>query len=280
MLSFIFANKNKYNMDKIELLHGDCLDKMSLIPDKSVDFICTDLPYGVTANKLDIIIPFDLLWKKYNRIIKDDGCIALFAQGLFYVDLVNSNRSMFRYDLIWNKVLSTGFLNAKRQPLRSHEQIAIFYKKQPVYNPQMTEGMPLHSKGNSFKDKDCTNNNYGKFKNIESNTGSTLKYPKSIISFQKPHPSKSVHRTEKSIECIEYLINTYTNENAVVLDSTMGSGTTGVACINTNRNFIGIELDDKYFDIAKTRISETVKQHYDKGELDERVYNSLINFNV
>lgn len=138
----------------INLQCGNCLELMKNIPDKSIDMICVDLPYELTQNKKDIRIPFEPLWEQYNRIIKDDGCIALFAQGLFYVDLVNSNRKMFRYDLVWDKVLTSGFLNAKRMPLRQHEQIAIFYKKLPTYNPQFTKGKPLHSKGTSYKTKE------------------------------------------------------------------------------------------------------------------------------
>jgi site-specific DNA-methyltransferase (adenine-specific) len=242
---------------KIDLKCGDCLELMKEIPDKSIDMILCDLPYGVTQNKKDISLPFDKLWEQYNRIIKDNGCIALFGQGLFYVDLINSNRKIFRYDLVWNKVLTSGFLNANHMPLRQHEQIAMFYKKQPTYNPQFTQGKPLHSKGKSYKNKEPKNQNYGKFNNTEDvRAGSTEKYPTSIISFKKCHPSKSLHPTEKSIECLEWLIKTYTNENEVVLDNCMGSGSTGVACVNTNRNFIGIELDNKYFEIAENRIKE------------------------
>ncbi len=241
----------------IDLRKGDCLELMKDLPDKSIDAIIADLPYGTTQNKYDIRLPFDELWGQYERIIKDNGAIVLFGQGLFFVDLINSNRKLFRYDLVWDKQLVSGFLNANRMPLRVHENIAVFYKRLPTYNPQYTEGKPLHSKGKSYLNKEHKNENYGKFKMTDdSRAGSTQKYPKSIISFQKPHPSKAQHRTEKSIEMLEWLIKTYTNEGDVVLDNTMGSGTTGVACINTNRNFIGMELDDKYFEIAKERINE------------------------
>lgn len=244
----------------IDLKQGDCLELMREIPDKSVDIILCDLPYGLTQNKKDITLPFDKLWEQYNRIIKDNGCIALFGQGLFYVDLVNSNRKMFRYDLVWDKVLTSGFLNANRMPLRQHEQIAIFYKKQPTYNPQFTQGKPLHSKGISYKNKEPKNQNYGKFENTEDfRAGSTEKYPTSIIKFSKVHPSKAIHPTEKSVQCLEWLIKTYTNEGDLVLDNCMGSGSTGEACVNTKRNFIGIELDQKYFEIAKERIEKQRK---------------------
>lgn len=238
----------------MKLLKGDCLEIMKSIPDKSIDMILCDLPYGTTANKQDIVIPFEPLWEQYKRITKDNGCIVLFAQGLFYVDLVNSNRKWFKYDLVWDKILTSGFLNAKRMPLRQHEQVAVFYKKQPTYNPQMTDGRPLHSKGTKYLTKENVNNNYGKFKQVETNTESNKKYPKSILTFQKPHPSKTLHRTQKPVALLEYLIKTYTNEGETVLDNCMGSGSTGVACQNLNRKFIGIEKNEKYFEIARKRI--------------------------
>ena len=242
-------------MNNIELYNGDCLEVMKTLHNKSIDMILTDLPYGLTQNKTDIIIPFESLWEQYERIIKDNGAIVLFAQGLFYVALVNSNIKLFRYDLVWDKVLTSGFLNAKRMPLRQHEQIAVFYKKLPTYNPQFTEGKPLHGKGTAYKNKDLKNQNYGKFNATDDiRKGSTEKYPTSIIKFAKPHPSIAKHRTEKSVECLEWLIKTYTNENETVLDSCMGAGSCGVACKNTNRNFIGIELDQHYFDVAKNRL--------------------------
>ena len=241
----------------MKLYQGDCLEIMKQIPNKSIDCIICDLPYGITQNKDDIQIPFKPLWQQYERIIKNNGCIALFGQGLFYIDLVNSNRKMFRYDLIWDKVLTSGFLNAKRMPLRRHEQIAIFYKLLPTYNPQFTQGKPLHGKGKSYLNKEHKNQNYGKFNQTEDlRKGSTDKYPTSILTFPKPHPSIAKHRTEKSIECLEWLIKTYTNENNTVLDNCMGAGSTGVACKNTNRKFIGIELNKEYYEIAKERLKE------------------------
>lgn len=241
----------------MKLYQGDCLEIMKHIPNKSIDCIICDLPYGITQNKDDIQIPFKPLWQQYERIIKNNGCIALFGQGLFYIDLVNSNRKMFRYDLIWDKVLTSGFLNAKRMPLRRHEQIAIFYKLLPTYNPQFTQGKPLHGKGKSYLNKEHKNQNYGKFNQTEDlRKGSTDKYPTSILTFPKPHPSIAKHRTEKSIECLEWLIKTYTNENDTVLDNCMGAGSTGIACKNTNRKFIGIELNKEYYEIAKERLKE------------------------
>ena len=241
------------------LLQGDCLELMKDIPDKSIDLILCDLPYGTTRNSWDEVIPFDKLWAQYNRIIKDNGAILLFAQGKFYVNLVNSNMKMFRYDLVWDKELVSGFLNAKRMPLRRHEQVAVFYKHLPTYNPQFTQGKPLHSKGTAYQTKELTNNNYGDFKATDDDrAGSTEKYPTSIMKFQKPHPSVCVHPTEKPVALLEYLVKTYTNEGDVVLDNCMGSGSTGVACQNTNREFIGMELDEDYYKLACERIKKEV----------------------
>jgi len=245
----------------IDLRFGDTIEQMKLIPNKSIDFICCDLPYGTTKNHWDIVIPFDKLWEQYERIIKNNGAIALFGQGLFFIDLINSNRKLFRYDLVWDKQLTSGFLNANRMPLRVHENIAIFYKQPPIYNSQYTEGKPLHSKGKSYLNKEHKNENYGKFKMIEDiNVGNTQKHSKSIISFQKPHPSKSLHPTQKPVELIGWLIMSYSNENDTVLDNTFGSCTTGIACINTNRNFIGIENNIHYFNISLKRINEKQKE--------------------
>jgi len=246
---------------QFDLYLGDCLDVMKQIPSGSLDMIACDLPYGVTQNKLDIVIPFEPLWREYKRIIKERGCIALFAQGVFFVELVQSNRKMFRYDLVWDKVLTTGFLNAGRMPLRQHEQIAIFYKKLPEYHPQFTEGKPLHSKGVSYMEKDHKNNNYGQFHMTDdSRKGSTEKYPTSIIKVPKPHPSVALHRTEKPVELLKWLILTYTSVGDTVMDNCMGAGGCGVACAETDRNFIGIEKDPGCFEIASGRIEEAYKK--------------------
>lgn len=221
-------------MSRYELLLGDCLEKMQDIPDGSVDMVLCDLPYGVTQNKADVVIPYAPLWREYDRLIKENGCIALFAQGTFFVDLVASNRKKFRYDLVWDKILTSGFLNAKRMPLRRHEQIAIFYKKLPVYNPIFSNGKPVHGMGTAYLQKSRKNSNYGAFREMEDmRKGSTEKYPTSILQFRKPHPSISRHPTEKPVSCLEYLIQTYTNPGETVLDNCMGSGSTGVACANT-----------------------------------------------
>lgn len=240
-----------------KIYQGSCLKVMQNIDEASIDMILCDLPYGVTNNKKDIIIPFEELWKQYERIIKDNGAIVLFAQGLFYVDLVNSNRKLFRYDFVWDKRLSSGFLNCNRQPLRQHEQIAIFYKNQPIYNPQFSIGNPSHSKGTCYKFKEHKNNNYGKYEEVDNTSKDKInKFPTSILQYQKVHPSKVEHPTQKCVELLEYLIKTYTNEEELVLDNCIGSGTTAVACINTKRDFIGIELQQKYVDIANKRINE------------------------
>lgn len=211
---------------------------------------------GITKCKWDNKIDLNNLWIEYERIIKEHGVICLFSQTKFFYELIKSNEKLFRYDLIWDKVLVTGFLNANRQPLRRHEQIAIFYKKQPKYNPQMGIGQPLHGKGKiNISEKTKNNNVYGEFKYLEdTRKGSTEKYPTSILKFKKLHSSKMLHPTEKPVSLLEYLIKTYTNEKDVVLDNCMGSGSTGIACLNTNRSFIGIELDKNTFEIAENRI--------------------------
>lgn len=250
----------------IVLIHGDCLVEMQHIPDKSIDMILCDLPYEVLnkGNKhaqWDRLLPFDKLWEQYERIIKGNGAIVLFAQGLFTAQLMMSNPKLWRYNLVWDKVLTSGFLNAKRMPLRSHEDVCVFYKELPTYNPQMREGKPLHSKGTAYKDKELTNNCYGSLgATDDTRKGCTEKYPTSIVRFQKPHPSIAVHPTQKSVELCEWLIKTYTNEGDTILDNTMGSGSTMVACVNTKRNGIGIELNDEYFSIATKRVKEVQQQ--------------------
>lgn len=243
----------------IDLKLGDCIKLMSDIEDNSIDLILCDLPFQKTKNEWDRIIPFEELWKQYNRIIKENGAIILFGQGSFYIDLVNSNRRQFRYDLVWDKQLTTGFLNSNRQPLRKHEQIAVFYKKQPTYNPIYTQGQPLHGKGKKYKTTDIKNQNYGKFEILEDyRKGATDKYPTSIISIQKVHPSKTIHPTQKPVELMQYLIETYTNPGECVLDNCMGSGTVGIACLNSNRSFIGIEINKNYYNLASNRIYEKI----------------------
>lgn len=250
----------------MKLIHGDCLVEMQNIPDKSIDMILCDLPYEVLnkGNKhaqWDRLIPFDKLWEQYNRIIKDNGAIVLFAQGMFTAQLMMSNPKMWRYNLVWDKCLATGFLNANRMPLRYHEDICVFYKKIPKYNPQMSEGKPLHGRGTAYRTKELTNNCYGSMgAEYISREGCTEKFPTSIIRVPKPHPSTTMHPTQKPVELLEWLIKTYTNRGGLVLDNTMGSGSTGVACVNTERDFIGIELNEEYFRIAEKRINAAIAE--------------------
>lgn len=197
-------------MNGITLLHGDCLELMSKISDGSVDMILCDLPYGVTANnKWDIVIPFDGLWQQYKRIIKDNGAIVLFGNGMFTADLMTSNRGMWRYNLIWEKTQPTGFLNAKKMPLRSHEDICVFYKKLPTYNPQKSYGharkVTKYEHGLQSKKTD----NYGDYG--RTTYDSTERYPKSIITFSKDVQKSALHPTQKPVALLEYLVNTFTN---------------------------------------------------------------------
>lgn len=240
-----------------EVYFGNCLDIMKDIDDKSVDMILTDLPFGVTKNSKDIKIPMEPLWEQYNRIIKNNGAIVLFAQGMFTAELMMANKKMWRYNLIYNKGNGvSGFLNANRQPLRVHEDICVFYKKQPTYNPQFTEGEPLHGKGNKYLSKDGVNNNYGYYdtKTPETRKGSTQKFPKSVLNFNRPAPSLILHPTEKPVDLCENLIRTFTNPDELVLDNTCGVGTTCIAAKNTNRNYIGIDNDLKWVNLAKQRL--------------------------
>ena len=247
-------------VNNIELYHGNCLQVMDSLIEQGikVDMILCDLPYGVTKNDWDKdIIPLDKLWEGYNKIIKDNGAIVLFGQDKFTAKLMMSNIKNHRYNLIWDKVLKSGFLNYNRMPLRQHEDICVFYKKLPTYNPQKFEGeKESHSSGTKSMEE-YRNCNYGKFENVDnSKKHGKMKFPISILKFEKPHPSIAVHPTQKPVDLLEWLIKTYTNENEIVLDNTMGSGSTGVACMNTNRRFIGIEQNEEYLDIACQRIKQ------------------------
>jgi DNA modification methylase len=235
----------------VKLYNGDCLETMQLIPDKSIDAIITDPPYGTTACKWDSIIPVEPMWKQLNRIIKDNGAIVLFGSEPFSSALRMSNIKNYKYDWVWDKVAITTPLLAKKQPLRCLENIILFYKKQPTYNPQMVEGIKWYRGGK----KEHKTDTLGNSKLVNNGSDKTnLKYPKNLIQFSNANKMNNVHPTEKPIALMEYLIKTYTNELETVLDFTMGSGTTGVACCNTNRDFIGIELDKEYFKIAQDRI--------------------------
>lgn len=247
-----------------KIYNENCLEGMKRIDDKFVDCIICDLPYEVLNKsnenaKWDTVIPFDKLWEQYNRIIKDDGAILLFGQGMFTAQLMMSNPSMWRYNLIWKKGnRSTGFLNAKRMPLRNHEDIMVFYKNLPTYNPQKTKGAKNHSRG--YMKNEQKNRCYGTYdpKGSEDDL-SGMKYPTSIIDVDKEH-GNTFHPTQKPVELISYLVKTYTNEGDLVLDNCMGSGTTAVACIQEKRNFIGFELNEEYFNKANERIEKEMQK--------------------
>lgn len=237
----------------IDLRLGDCLELMKDIPDGSVDIILCDLPYGTTRNKWDCVIDLDALWKHYCRIIKGNGIIALFAQCPFDKVLGCSNIEMLKYEWIVEKTKATGHLNAKKTPMKAHEKVLIFYKSPGTYHPQMTEGhKAVHSYTKHKTDGSC----YGRTRIGISGGGSTTRYPRDVLKFKWDTQKSSLHPTQKPVALLEYLVKTYTNEGDIVLDNCMGSGSTGVACVNTNRNFIGIELDENYFNIAKNRIEE------------------------
>ena len=229
-------------MVNIELKQGDCLELMKDIPDGSVDLVLTDPPYGTTVCKWDSVIPFEPMWEQLNRIIKPNGAICLFGSEPFSSALRMSNIKNFKYDWIWQKSNVMGFLNAKKRPLKETENISVFNSK--VYYPQ---GLEINEKGENRRGKQTET--LGKYEPI--NKSEYKNYPRTILQFKS---ERGCHPTQKPVPLLEYLIRTYTNEGETVLDFTMGSGSTGVACVNTNRNFIGIELDENYFKIAKERI--------------------------
>ena len=235
-------------MKPIELWQGDCLELMKDIPDGSIDMILCDLPYGTTACKWDTVIPFEPLWEQYNRIIKENGAILLFGSQPFTTELNHSNLKMFRYEWVWVKNNSTGFQLANKRPLKKHELISVFYRKQPTYNPQ---GLQIFGKVNR---RSSSGDNWSEL-NSNSYVQQFTNYPTQLLEFA--YDKDKLHPTQKPVALLEYLIKTYTKEGEIVLDNCMGSGSTGVACINTNRRFIGIELGEDYFDIAKKRIEET-----------------------
>mgnify|MGYP002718285453 CR=1 FL=1 len=234
----------------INLMQGDCLELMKTIPDGSVDMILTDPPYGTTACKWDSVIPFEPMWAELKRIIKPNGAIVLFAQTPFDKALGFSNIEMLRYEWIWIKEQGTGGMNAKKMPLKKHENILVFYKKLPTYNPQFSKGRPYKIKRNKPDEEKSVYGKTGVSDGFVSiNDG--IRYPTTELKFNK---ETGLHPTQKPVALLEYLIKTYTQENETVLDFTMGSGSTGVAAKNLNRKFIGIELDNNYFNIAKERI--------------------------
>ena len=245
----------------IDLKHGDCLDLMKDIPDGSVDMVLTDPPYGTTACKWDSVIPFEPMWEQLKRVIKPNGAIVLFGSEPFSSALRMSNIKQYKYDWVWKKNNITGFANAKKQPLRNIEMISVFYSRQVDYNPQglinvdkiktnggSVGGSILRGEKDSKRNKGRMRTQGYEYKQEYTN------YPKQVLSFDRD--KNAAHPTQKPVALLEYLIKTYTQENEVVLDFTMGSGSTGVACVNTNRKFIGIERDDEYFEIAEKRIKD------------------------
>ena len=236
-------------MEEVKLIQGDCLEVMKTIADKSIDAIICDLPYGTTACKWDSVIPFEPLWVQYKRIIKDNGAIVITASQPFTTALISSNIKQFRYCWTWAKTYSTGFMNANKMPLRNIEDICVFYKELPTYNPQGL--IEINKKSTRKKDKESTI--YG---NMGLKNGDYVQkftnYPNQLLKFGKS--GKTIHPTQKPIELMEYLVKTYTNQGDTVLDNCMGSGTTGLACKNLSRKFIGIEQDANYFEIASKRI--------------------------
>ena len=289
-------DKSHYLHNRI--LHGDCLELMKDIPDGSIDMICCDLPYGVLHRdnphaQWDNVIPFEPMWEQYERIIKENGAIILFAQGMFTAKLMLSNERLWRYNLIWDKCRVTGFLNARRMPMRCHEDICVFYKQLPTYNPQMEKCLPHqrnHSRGKLENEQ--TNRCYGMFgkaesiisdekyprsivrtygndyqgrtyesvPRVESTVPEGYKMPTSIIAIKKEHESTVLHPTQKPVELLRWLIRTYTNEGEVVLDNCCGSGSLAMACIEEKRDFICMEKDQKWFEVAQKRIGDRLRE--------------------
>lgn len=239
----------------IDIYNEDCLNKMAQLPDKSVDLILCDLPYGITGCTWDCRIPLDKLWSQYNRLIKDTGNIVLFSSGIFTIDLILSGKAIYKYKLIWEKNVPTGMASAKYRPMKYYEEICIFNKStKATYNPIMKERVG--------KGKDCYNynhycgtNNHIQLDKIKRKYDVNYVQPSDVLHFNVvPNRVNKLHPTQKPVELLEWLVKTYSNEGDTVLDNCMGSGSTGEACINTNRNFIGIEIDKNYFEIAKSRL--------------------------
>lgn len=253
-----------YMSERIELVCGDCLDRMALIPDGSIDMVLCDLPYGNTRNTWDHQINLDRMWAEYRRIVKPDGAIILFGSGRFTSELMQSNLKDWRYNLVWEKPTPTGFLNAKRMPMRAHEDILVFYRKLPVYHPIMSQGKrkvsTVEHKRNSKRAS-----SYGKYERMSYD--SDQRYPRSVLHFQTDKQKSALHPAQKPVALLEYLIRLYTDENALVLDNCMGSGSTGVACLRCNRRFLGIEIDPQIFATAQHRISIEVEKFHPENTM-------------
>lgn len=257
--------------EDVNLYPGDCLEEMKHIPDGTVDLVLTDLPYGVTnkdseAGGWDCQIPMQPMWDEFWRVLKPNGACVLFSQGMFTAQLMMSQPKNWRYNLIWDKCRASGFLNSKRMPLRYHEDICVFYRSLPTYNPQMEDlngREPSHSQGRG-KHKE-TNRCYGNMNRLPTCGVADKKFPGSILKFPRPHCTGN-HPTEKSVDLCRWIIRTYTNPGEHVLDATMGSGTTGVAAILEGRRFTGIEKEQKYMDVAVKRLEEARKRPHEEDE--------------
>jgi site-specific DNA-methyltransferase (adenine-specific) len=236
-----------------KIILGECIEEMGKLEKESIDLILCDLPYGTTQCSWDSIIPFKNLWEQYERIIKPNGAIVLTASQPFTSNLVMSNIKLFRYSLVWEKSKSTGYLNSKKMPMRAHEDILVFYKKLPSYNPQMVQGTP-YDKGTANRPTEVYREQKGEI-HVKNENG--LRYPRSVQYFKTAESEGKVHHpTQKPIALFEWIIKTYSNENDIVLDNCLGSGTTAIAAIRTNRRYIGIEINEKYYDISLERIKK------------------------
>jgi site-specific DNA-methyltransferase (adenine-specific) len=235
-----------------DLQFGDCLELMPAIASESVDLILCDLPYGTTKNKWDSVIPLAPLWGQYERIIKPNGAIALTAQAPFDKVLAASNLNIFRYEWIWEKTLATGHLNAKRMPMKAHENVLIFYKSLPTYNPQKTSGHARKVSTAAHKRNSRATSNYGT--HGLTSYDSTDRYPRSVLTFPSDRQKSALHPTQKPVALMRYMIDTYSNPGDLVLDNAMGSGTTGVAALEAGRRFLGMESDATYLQIANERL--------------------------
>ena len=238
-------------MEKNIIYHGDCIERMKILPDNSVDMVLTDPPYGTTQNKWDSIVDMNLFWKEIKRVTKENSAILLFSQMPFTATAVMSNPKMFRYEWICEKHNPTGFLNAKRMPLKCHENVLVFYEKLPTYNPQMVYGNSHHRGGGENR----KSTNYGSFSATISST-TNFYYPRDVIKVNWQESKKRLHPTQKPVSLCEYFIKTYSNKGDIILDPFIGSGTTAVAAVNTERKYIGFEKDDKYFEVAKNRLEK------------------------
>jgi site-specific DNA-methyltransferase (adenine-specific) len=256
--NIFLSDGNLLTQEAINITYrGDCLDLMPKhVKSKSIDLILCDLPYGTTNCRWDSVIDLSKLWKEYKRVIKDNGAIVLFAQTPFDKVLGASNLQMLRYEWIWQKTKATGHLNAKKMPMKAHENILVFYKKLPTYNPQKTTGhKPVNSYTKSIKEGTADGEVYGKTK-VVSGGGNTDRYPRSIQVFASDTQKSKLHPTQKPLALIEFLIKTYTNEGDLILDNTAGSGTTGLGAKNLNRNYIMMEKDELIYEVAKKRVEE------------------------